>query len=422
MPTEVTPIEDFVKITKVPAVRKKALMLRAGGLGDILILTPVAKALFNKGYDVDMFIGSPTGAIYKLIEALPYIHEVKEISRINNIDCIRENDSFISVELIKPKYDEVFDFKFSIEDNRAGLNKVEGWRSSLNSNYMNWIDLSLAWANIDYTKISDEDKNPEIAYKRVEGESDPYKNWVSTLSIFGKSTRLFKVIGVQLQASSLIRSWYRANELPAMIHEKYPDDVVMIFSGKQWNLVSKYGSETLQFPDDLDPLICSALLISEMDVFISADSGTSHLGEVMETDTIGIYTTVPSWTRTKYYKYAYPIDAEVPCHPCFTLDVYCPLERKKADESINEREKDIINQAKVGANIVEVAKKYKTIPKAIDDELKAAMGKVQALSATMPACVAWITSEMILEKLEQVLGKYPTLKRFEPIGQGVENV
>ena len=122
--------------------RKTALMLRAGGLGDCVILTVIARELNKRGYDVDYFVGSPTGKVHLLLEKLPFLRSVKPIARLNGIDCIEDEDeNGVAVDIMKKDYDEVFDFKFSVEDNRAGLNSKEGWRSSINSNYTNWIDL-----------------------------------------------------------------------------------------------------------------------------------------------------------------------------------------------------------------------------------------------------------------------------------------
>src|SRR5882672_3306492 len=111
-------ITDSINLTSIRA-KKKALMLRVGGLGDCLILTPVAKQLHKKGYSVDYFVGSPTGEVFELISGLPYFNSVKEISRVgNSIDAVKDEDGhYVSVEILKKNYDEVFDFKFSVEAN-----------------------------------------------------------------------------------------------------------------------------------------------------------------------------------------------------------------------------------------------------------------------------------------------------------------
>ena len=303
--------------------RKKAVILRVGGLGDCLILTPIAKALHNKGYDVDVLIGSPTGEVHELIEGLPYIHSAKKITRVNAIDCVSiAKDTFVSVECIKPKYDLVVDLKFSVENNHPQYHSSEGWRDSINSNYQNWVDISLGWANIDPMKVADEDKLPEIVLP------SSYTDWVKASVVGEKGVRNFHVIGIQLQASSLIRTWYKMNELPERICNEYPNDVILLFGDNAWWIFTKNGRQKFEIPEG-NSLLWSAALISQMDAFIAADSGMSHIAEAVKTETIGVYTTVPAWTRTKYYKHAHPIEADVECYPCFTLHVFVLLRLRR---------------------------------------------------------------------------------------------
>lgn len=387
---------------------KKALMLRVGGLGDILILTPIAKELHKRGYEVDFFCGSPTGDVWELIKGLPYLHDVKKIERnqITNTDCVKlENEDYISVEILKDKYDEVFDFKYSVEANVAGLNKRGGWRESINSNYNNWIDLSFGWANIDPASIAVYEKIPEIHL------DSKYIDFVLSTPLGQRTGRQFRVIGIQLQASTLIRTWYKAGELPELLHKAYPNDMVVVFANN-WICITSNGKFEIKYPEGYNPLCCSAALISQMDCFISADSGSSHLAEATEVPTVGIYTTVPAWTRTKHYVYAHPIEAIAECFPCFTLDAFCPLEKKKAEESLNERERDILDAAKRNADINEYARKYNVPPKAIEMEAQSAFQKMQALSTTEPACVKSITADMILEKVSNVINGVPRIKKI----------
>lgn len=390
---EITSFSDSITLTKVSENHsKKALITRVGGLGDCLILTPIAKELHKRGYQVDFFIGSPTGQIYQLFEKLHYLHSVKKVSRLNGIDCIQdEQQNFIAVDILKKDYDEVFDFKFSIEENRVGNNGIEGWRRSINSNYMNWVDLSMAWANIDYTKILDENKRPDVSIP------DSYHEWAGNeVPVEGK------VIGIQLQASSLTRTWYRAMDLPELLHNQYLNDTILVFAGNEWVAMAKYGRKKIEIPEGFDPILCSVALINKMDVFISADSGMSHVAEAVGTHAIDIYTTVPAWTRVKYYKYAHPIEADVLCHPCFVLDQFCPIEKKKAESSLSEREKRIFQAGNSREDIMKVAKEFQTIPKAIDDEFGAIRQKIGAMSATMPACVGSVTSKMITDKVAEI--------------------
>lgn len=387
---------------------KKALMIRMGGIGDVIALTAVAKALFAKGYEVDYFCGSPTGDVYELLQGLTIFNKVKKVQRVNNTDCIQdENENWVSISILHKEYDEVFDFKNSIEHNKSGFNSGSEWHDTINSNYINWTDLSLAWANIDPSKVKDHDKRPCINYTPKDSDEsyvDKYFKWVFEETPIGdKETRSCHVIGIQLQASSLVRSWYRAGDLPEMLHKKYPNDIIVIFANSDWYALTSSGKQKLEFPDGGNKLCYSAALIEQMDVFISADSGMSHIAEAVLTPTISMYTTVPAWTRTKYYHYAHPLEASCECHPCFTLDGFCPIEKKKALSSLNEMEKDIFDSGNNNGNIYEIAKKYNTIPRAIGGQFNAIKEKLQSMSAVQPQCVGSITPEMIMNKLNELI-------------------
>ena len=371
--------------------RKTALMLRVGGLGDCLILTPIAKQLHKKGYAVDYFCGSPTGDMEEMFKGLPYINDCKTIGRVNNIDCIQDADkNIISVDIIKEKYDEVFDFKLSIEDNRSGFNKVEGWRQTLNSNYFNWIDLSLAWVNIDPTTVPSDEKSPEIVL------DEKYINWANEL--FPETER----IAIQLQASTLVRSWYKAADLPNLIYKNHPNSIILVFSSG-WTALTQYGNKKIEIPEGFNPICCSAALIKSSKCFIAADSGMSHVAEAVGTPTIGIYTTVPSWTRVRDYKHAHPIDAVAECRPCFSLHIFCPLRMKEAENNMSDREKELVKMVESGTNPIEICRHFNTVPKAIEMEYRSAKQRQDALSAGEPQCVRSVLPEMIIAKLDEVL-------------------
>jgi DNA-binding CsgD family transcriptional regulator len=397
-----------VELAKTGASRKKAAMFRLGGLGDLVILTPIAKQLHKNGYDVTYYCGSPTGDVSQLFEGLPYIKEVGKLGNVQGISNEQvvedENKNLIAKDLIKPKFDEVFDFFYSVENNHPDIQNVSGWRNTINSNFINWIDLSLGWAKIDPTTVSDEDKRPEIAINPIVYQD--HIDWVNANKIIPMGARFERnstIIGVQLQASTLIRTYYSSDELPKLIYEKYPNSIILIFGDNKWFVISKYGKREVKIPQGLNPLIISTILIKHMDCFISADSGFSHIAEAVGTKTIAVYTTVPSWTRTKYYKYIYPIDANVECSPCFTLDFFCPIRKKEALDMLTERERFILKSAEEGKSPVDVAKELNTVPGAVNAEYESAKKRIDLLSATKPACVESITHEMILNKLGALL-------------------
>jgi hypothetical protein len=387
--------------------RPRALMLRMGGVGDCIALSAVAKNL-NKKYDVDLFVGSPTGNIHELMK-LPYIKSSRQLIRINNVDAVKDTESedFIAISCILKDYAEVFDYKNSIELNKpqGNYNKPGEWRETINSNYQNWVDLSLQWSNIDPTKVSDEDKRPEV-YLDINDKR--YIDWVSSIGLSpeSKETRDFRVIGIQLQASTLVRSWYKSSDLPKMLHDKYPNAVILVFDNDGWQALTIHGAKKIKFDPELDGLLSSVWLIKQMDCFISADSGMSHLAEAVDIHTITIYTTVPAWTRAKYYKFAHSLESDVVCHPCFVLDIFCPLERKKAAETLTSREKTIVETVESQGNILELCRKFNAVPRAIQGEYESAKKRIESLSAAEPACVRSITSDMLLEKVNEILSNH----------------
>ena len=386
--------------------KKKVLLLRAGGMGDILILTAVAKQLWKLNYSVHFYCGSPTGRVDKLLNGLPFLDSVKQLQRLRGVDCIEdEQKNFVSVEMLKKNFDVIVDYKLSIEDNRVGGNEIkEAWELSRNSNFQNWIDLSLAWAKIDPNLVLDKDKCPEVAFDANKPEWLEIIEWIITNTPIGvKDGRPFRVFGIQLQASSLIRTWYKAPELPDLIYKEYPNDIVLVFTNGSWVMMSKFGNQKITAPEKFDPLMFSACIIRLMDVFISADSGTSHLAEALGTKSIVIYTTVPAWTRVKYYQNCYPLEANSWCHPCFALDLFCPEEKKKAEATLSEREKKIVEASNANKNIQEVARELSTVPQAIKNEYDAAMKRVEALSAQEALCVKSITPAAIMNKLDEIL-------------------
>jgi hypothetical protein len=81
------------------------------------------------------------------------------------------------------------------------------------------------------------------------------------------------------------------------------------------------------------------------------------------------------------------------------------LEVKKAQESISERERQIMNSSKAGVPIHEAAKRFSTVPKAISEEMGAAMKRIEALSAAEPACIKSITYEKIFSAINSIIGQ-----------------
>jgi ADP-heptose:LPS heptosyltransferase len=387
---------------------KSALLLRLGGLGDIIILTIIAKQLQKRGYEVDLCAGSPTGDMQKILGNTKCFRTIYPMGRHPmGLDIYKVNDSdWAGVELIKEGYDLVVDYKASVELNSHYKHMVNGpgkeWFISQNSNYVNWVDIMLGWANIDPTTVPDEEKVPSYVVEEEERE------WAS--KIVGKKNS-DHTIAIQLNASSLVRTWYDPAQLPKALKEEYPDKKlgVILFDGQQWHKLSGKYDFPIIFPDKFDPIRASAALVEQCDLLICADSGFSHVAEAMKVKSLTVYTTVPAWTRMRYYKYAKAIEPVgdtflgVQCRPCFTLDRYCPRIREKALEELTPREKIIKAAAEAQRPPDDVARELKTTPQGVVMEAEMLQKRYNALLEQQAPCSATITVDRILNEVRGML-------------------
>lgn len=387
---------------------KTAVLFRLGGLGDILILTPVAKELKKRGYEVDIVAGSPTGDPRQILGNTKLFRNIILYSRFpqTGMDiCEVGNGDWMSTEMIKDKYDLVVDYKFSVELN-SHYKHVTGpgkeWYVSQNSNYMNWCDIMLAWAGIDPETVSPDDKIPVYEMTEEEGA------WAKKLL---RNSNPDLLVSIQTNASSLVRTWYNPHTLPERIREEYPEKKVefVVFDGSTWHhLKGKYDFPVV-FPKGMDPIRASASLVGNSDIFVGADSGFSHIAEALKVKSLTIYTTVPAWTRMKYYKYSEAIEPDgdtfngVQCRPCFVLDRYCPRIREKVADQLSEREKEIKSYVEQNIHPAIAAQNLKTTPNGVMMEAKVLNDRLNALLEIQAPCSATITPDRIMDKLRGMI-------------------
>jgi len=383
---------------------KTALLCRYGGIGDCLLNTSVANVLKKRGYEVDYVVGNPTFNISELFDNLDCFNNVFPARRIMGMfeEFIEDtNGNWISSNIIKSTYDLPLDLKHSIENNSmypniAGQRLEWRWFAYQNSNMQNWYDLSLGWAKIDPTTVPPEDKVPIYRIKEDELE------WAKSVLPEGSP-----ILGVQAQASSLVRTWYRADEFPQTLIENFDGCVVAFYRGTSW-FVRKGNSITkIDFPEGKNRVRHSAALISLFDAFIAVDSGMAHIAEAVGTKSVVIYLTVPAWTRSQYYKLTYPIepDESIWCHPCFDLNRYCWRIEKDVENDLSDREKKLLELKNQGMNIEQIAKQLDTNPEGIFKENSALHARVDALKCKQPYCSANIKNERILNKVKEALNE-----------------
>ena len=382
-------------------MEKTALLCRYGGIGDCLLLTVVAAALKRRGYEVDYVVGNPVSNISELFTNLNLFRNVFPATRLLNISSDEfiedSNGNMINSNMIKMNYTLPIDYKHSVENNTNynGVSSIKpewGWFRHQNSNYQNWYDLSLGWANIDPADVLDKDKRP--IYKVEDSELE----WAKSVIPKGSP-----ILGMQLKASSLVRTWYRSDELPKLLVDNYPDSVVVFFRDNSWYIRKGNTISKIDFPSGKNTVRMSAALISLFDVFISVDSGMAHIAEAVKTKSIVIYLTVPAWTRNKYYDYTYSIEPNVDCYPCFGLSRYCWRILGEVYDQLSDREKKLKKAMEANVAIEEIAKELNTNTEGIYREFRALREKEEGLKCKQPYCSASINNDIIMGRVKYIL-------------------
>jgi DNA-binding CsgD family transcriptional regulator len=219
------------------------------------------------------------------------------------------------------------------------------------------------------------------------------------------------VITIQTNASSLVRTWYHPDRLPDAIRKAFPGKrfTFLIFDGARWQLLKGNNVFPVAIPSTIDPMRSSCAIVSESDIFIGADSGLSHVAEAVQTQSIVFYTTVPAWTRTKYYKYSHPVEPigevfdGVRCRPCFVLDRYCPRIRERALSQLTPREIRIKDAAEKGESPQLVAKEFNTTEQGILMESEILQRRYNALIEEQAPCTTTITPERIVDEVKKII-------------------
>jgi hypothetical protein len=379
---------------------KKVLLTRYGGMGDLAPLTVVGKQLKKQGYHVtlacrdggeaqrhtEMFVGNPSfDALLDLKMVGPW-----------GTRCIKSQLGWCSVNSIYSDFDLVLDYMNIVESNNTSPVVKDGpgeaWQNSRSSNWRNWYDLHLEWANIDPTKVSDEDKRP--VYTLLPGEEKLFEKLKQTFS---------NVFVVQCSASSLSRTWYQAKHLPELLLKQYPKAVVAYWDNKAncWVMISEKGASRLDVPG-ISPLRMSMALVAQADVFIGADSGFSHVAEGLGVKHIAIYSTVPWWTRAKYYKHQTVIDPGMnnPEFYTFNLGLGDPLRTQEGLASLSERERQVDALYEAGKDVTEAAEILNTEPDGARLELQALMAKKAAWERQQSKALSTVKPEMVMEKVK----------------------
>lgn len=381
----------------------KVLLARFGGIGDCFPVAAAARYLADQGHDVTVALRDDGSKVKQT--AL-----FREDAKFNTVDfkqvgpwadrCVKTPIGWQSIQTTYGNYDFVVDYMNIVENNSTSpVNNNEDlwefWQRSRNSNYQNWYDLHLAWCNVNPAKVSNEYKRPHLVL--TDGEKKAAADFKA------KYTKLFVI---HPYASSLARSWYQAKELVPKLLKDYEGCAIAFWnpSENNWDLLTRKGPTKLPKLDE-NPLRETMALVSAADLVICVDTGCSHIAEGLNVKSLVVYSTVPAWTRNKYYEHQTHIDPgeDHPEYYTFSLSLGDPLRVKDGMEALTERERQVKALFEKNVSAQEAMEALNTDGHGAELELKMLMAKKESWERQQSKSLSGITPDSVFDKIKAII-------------------
>jgi hypothetical protein len=197
--------------------------------------------------------------------------------------------------------------------------------------------------------------------------------------------------------------------LPDALVKRYPNALVAFWDAQNnfWVMFSKDGATRLEAPAEMSPLRFSMGLVGIADLFIGVDSGFTHVAEGFGIPHIAIYSTVPAWTRNKYYKHQVAIDPgeKDPSFYTFNLGLGDPLRIKEGIENFTAREKKVFDLYENKAPLEVAMKELNTDKEGADLELQTLKAKMASFERQQSKALSTVTLEQVFSKAEELINE-----------------
>lgn len=305
----------------------KIILERHGGIGDTAMVVPIARYLRKHENIIIDANGKPLEIIWSTQKRNWFLLDNLAIGGKKIVN--RKIEKFPLQWKLYWKTVEDQNFIAECKKNIASLDFVpdatisffEAIERCNLSDYKNCYDWHFEWIGIDPETIPVEDKRPYYYVKEAEKK---------------QAEKLFKPcpgsnylrIGVQMHASSLPRTWDKFDKLLIALCSKYPKAAVYSLGDPVAQILELSPGER---PRNYLPLAGRThgdgrlwgALIADLDLLVTVDSGALHLAGATGVPVVGIFSTVPSWTRMKHFSNSIGIDSKYHCAPCFHIGLEC---------------------------------------------------------------------------------------------------
>lgn len=328
---------------------RRFLLIRFGGQGDALFLTPVARELARRGWAVHAAVNDMG---YGMLLNNPHIAQLHRLRRDEVMpmlpgvanhpaDLISWRGAWLPVEAVYDHYTgmgpeygpwAVCNYRYVIESN-----SIHPWiHHGQNSTYTNTYDLHLAWAGIDPARLTPEQKAPVYVVSPAER--------AAIESLVADLPRPLYLL--QPLASSAARSYHRPRELYMRMQNRARHGTLIVWNGTTWE--AQGSPFPLPMAEGSTPMRASAALVERADLVVSSDTAISHIAEALGVRHVTFYSTVPAWTRSAYYRHEITVDCavpdsngQIPCK-CGIIGRDCPRRSHEAWTGLSQRQRDLL--------------------------------------------------------------------------------
>lgn len=306
---------------------KKALIVRMGAFGDMLIISPVIEELYRLGYEITLYTGWRGEEVYR------HDHRIKEIKR--HQEDIKDTQLFFeAIEKVKKEtpHDYFVNFTGSIEHNVA-LHPImpeyiypKYEREKIANR--NYYDETATWAitkgegEIPEFKFR-EDLRPSLIFKEEE---------VNKLLPYIKPD-MFNILWC-LSGSGCNKVYPWTEFVMSDLLKKNPKIHFITVGDNKCKILGNYNEllpkeNITELAGDIS-MRESCILTSLVDLVVSPDTGVLHASGCFDTPKIGLMGHTTRENITKHFKSDYSLEADCPCAPCFFLiynhNIQCPLD------------------------------------------------------------------------------------------------
>ena len=269
---------------------KSLFCFRTSGIGDLMAMMVPIRILKKKYPTCKIIVGSSN--LYKdLFENDPDVNEF--IPSPWPLKYLTDNDCSMYFQGLVENY-------------------------SIDSTSLNIYDLFLKAFGLDYNNISSSDKKPKV-FLDNEVEDDI----AITFEGLGlKDNSKGKVIGVQLETSTIIRN-YPIFYFKQIISKLNIQGIRTVIIGEPilTNTIEQYGlcdnKMSFDFAQHCLTLNHLISIINNCDAIIGPDTSGLHIAGALNKPMVGLFGPIPSDLRICYFKNAIGIDGKTLCHPCF---------------------------------------------------------------------------------------------------------